>query len=233
MTIHYNVPGKKRKELAQAIGAWLGVDTRYCGAPTFAYEIDYFTLDKDGNLTYSVCVDDEVIDRLLQYLYDNGFECDMSEVAPIEVEEVEEDCPPPYGTPEKTSGISVSMPRSTFDDRTLANLTALVASKATLIGKALGSTDIKVEVNDERVSFPWLVGEPTPEEIQAFDTFVCKLCEMAKTQLRITAKEKAAENEKYAFRCFLLRLGFIGDKYKMHRKILLRRLTGSSAFKQK
>ncbi len=233
MTIHYNVPGKKRKELAKTIGAWLGVDTRYCGAPTFAYEIDYFTLDKDGNLTYSVSVDDEIIDRLLQYLYDNGFEGDMSEAAPIEVEEVEEDCPPPYSTSEKPSGICVSMPRSTFDDRALANLTVLVASKATLIGKALDSTDIAVEVDDERVSFPWLVGEPTPEEIQAFDIFVCKLCEMAKMQHRITAKEKAAENEKYAFRCFLLRLGFIGDKYKMQRKILLRRLTGNSAFKQK
>jgi len=39
------------------------------------------------------------------------------------------------------------------------------------------------------------------------------------------------ENEKYAFRCFLLRLGFIGAEYKIERKILLRNLTGSSAFK--
>ena len=40
-----------------------------------------------------------------------------------------------------------------------------------------------------------------------------------------------AENEKYAFRCFLLRLGFIGEEYKVERKILLKNLTGSSAFK--
>ena len=39
------------------------------------------------------------------------------------------------------------------------------------------------------------------------------------------------DNEKYAFRCFLLRLGFIGNEYKSQRKILLRNLTGSSAFK--
>ena len=31
--------------------------------------------------------------------------------------------------------------------------------------------------------------------------------------------------------CFLLRLGFIGDEYKVARKILLRNFTGSSAFK--
>jgi hypothetical protein len=54
---------------------------------------------------------------------------------------------------------------------------------------------------------------------------------MSKEQKRITATEKAVDNEKYAFRCFLLRLGFIGDEYKSDRKILLRNLKGSSAFK--
>ena len=44
-------------------------------------------------------------------------------------------------------------------------------------------------------------------------------------------KEKAVDNEKYAFRCFLLRLGFIGADYKTDRKILLKNLEGSSAFK--
>lgn len=42
---------------------------------------------------------------------------------------------------------------------------------------------------------------------------------------------KEVDNPKYAFRCFLLRLGFIGDQYKQTRKILLKRLSGSSAFK--
>ena len=34
-----------------------------------------------------------------------------------------------------------------------------------------------------------------------------------------------------SFRCFLLRLGFIGKEYKTARKILLRNLTGNSAFR--
>lgn len=54
---------------------------------------------------------------------------------------------------------------------------------------------------------------------------------MARNQKRISAKEKITDNDKYAFRCFLLRLGFIGSEYKEERKILLRNLTGSSAFK--
>lgn len=220
MTIHYNVPGKKRKKLAQAIGAWLGVDNRYCGAPTFAYEIDYFTLDRDGNLTFNGRADSEVIERLLEYLYDNGFECDMSGGDT-----------PQNSANEGASVLCVSMPKATFDEQTLANLEALVASKANLIGKAFGISDVALEITEDKVSFPWLTGEPTPEAIRAFDAFVCKLCEMARTQHRINAKEKEVENEKYAFRCFLLRLGFIGDEYKPFRKILLHNLTGSSAFK--
>ena len=54
---------------------------------------------------------------------------------------------------------------------------------------------------------------------------------MALNQKRITAKEKPVDNDKYAFRCFLLRLGFIGEDYKTERKILLRNLSGSLAFK--
>ena len=52
-----------------------------------------------------------------------------------------------------------------------------------------------------------------------------------RSQRRINGTEKEAENEKYAFRCFLLRLGFIGEQYKVERKILLQNLSGSAAFK--
>lgn len=54
MRIHYNVPGKKRKELAQIIATWLEADCRYKGVPTCAYEVDYFTIDKEGNLLFAV-----------------------------------------------------------------------------------------------------------------------------------------------------------------------------------
>ena len=61
--------------------------------------------------------------------------------------------------------------------------------------------------------------------------FITALCDMARNQKRINTCAQKTDNEKYAFRCFLLRLGFIGAEYKTERKILLRNLTGSSAFK--
>lgn len=226
MTIHFNVPGKKRKELAQEIGRWLGEDTHYCGAPSFAYEIDRFTLDKDGNLAFSDLIDSKVVERMLEHLYDEGFETDLSE------EEAETTTEAPTETVVGAdTGLCVSMPKTMVDEHTLANLEAIIAAKGNLIRKALGSTDLPIEVTDTKVSFPWFKGELTPEAVKAFDAFICKLCDMARTQKRITAKEKQVDNDKYAFRCFLLRLGFIGDEYKAERKILLRNLSGSSAFK--
>ena len=90
---------------------------------------------------------------------------------------------------------------------------------------------LPVEISDTKVSFPWFSGIPAPEELKAYDAFIGKLCEMARNQKRVVARERETGNDKYAFRCFLLRLGFIGTEFKTERKILLRNLSGSSAFK--
>ena len=214
MTIKINAQGAERKRLVQIIAQWLGCDAKYLGVPSCAYRVDYFTIEKDGSLTFDDSADSEVVERLMQHLYDEGFDIDQSN---------SED--------EEISGVCISMPRSLFTDSNLENLKAIVAAKGNLIKKALGADELNLEVTDTKVSFPWFIGTPTPDELKAYDTFICKLCEMARNQKRVNAKEKDTDNEKYAFRCFLLRLGFIGDEYKSERKILLRKLTGSSAFK--
>ena len=219
MTVKTNAQGKDRKRLVLTIAKWTGDQVKYAGAPSFAYEVGGITIDKEAGIDFGNALPDEAIDRLLQHLYDEGFEPDMS------IEEAAED------GGDEFSGICISMPRSLFTDKNLENLKAITAAKEILIKKALGADSLPIEVADTKVSFPWFPGEPTPEEINAFDTFVCKLCEMARNQTRVVAKEKATDNEKYAFRCFLLRLGFIGDEYKAARKILLRNFTGSAAFK--
>lgn len=215
MTITIHAQGAERKRLVRTIAAWLGEDAHYCGAPTFAYEIDRFTVEKDGSLSFSDLLDSEVVERLLQHIYDEGFDIDQSHT-----EDEDEPC-----------GVCVSIPKSQFTDSNLENLKALIAAKGGLIKKALGVDDLPLEITDTKVSFPWFPATPTPDEMKAYDTFICKLCEMARNQSRVNSSEKPIENEKYAFRCFLLRLGFIGDEYKAARKILLKNLSGSSAFR--
>lgn len=68
-------------------------------------------------------------------------------------------------------------------------------------------------------------------DIETYTSLITALCRMAKEAKRVNAKEKETTNAKYEFRCFLLRLGFIGDEFKTNRKILLEKLSGSSAFK--
>ena len=213
MTITINAQGAERKRLVQTIAEWLGEDVHYCGAPTFAYEIGRFTVKKDGSLSFSDLIDSEVVERLLEHIYDEGFDIDQSH------------------TEEVVTGVSIQMPLSEFTETALANLEAIVEAKGSLIKKALGTDDLTINHINGRLDFPWFPNYTSPEEVKAYMHFISALCEMAKTQKRITAKGKSVDNEKYAFRCFLLRLGFIGDEYKAERKILLRNLTGSSAFK--
>lgn len=217
MTITINATGAERKRLVQTISKWLGCDAKYFRVPSCAYQVDYFTIEKNGNLTFDDRADSEVVERLLQHIYDEGFDIDRS---------YKEDEPE-----EEIGGICISMPRSLFTDSSLENLKLIVAAKGSLIKKALGAEELPIEVSDTKVSFSWFTGKPTPEELHAYNSFICKLCEMARNQKRVSVKEKEVDNEKYAFRCFLLRLGFIGNEYKETRKILLRNLEGSSAFR--
>lgn len=211
MMITINAQGAERKRLVQTISDWLGVPAKYCGAPTFNYEVDYFTIDRNGSLSFGDRADSEVIERLLQHICDEGFDIDQSHSDDDE----EEFC-----------AVCVSMPKSLFSDSSLENLKALITAKGSLIKKALGVDDLPLEITDTKVSFPWFPVTPTPDEIQAYDTFICKLCEMARNQKRVSATQKPTDNEKYAFRCFLIRLGFIGAEYKSIRKILLKNLSG-------
>ncbi len=217
MTITINATGAERKRLVQTIAQWLGCEAKYLGVPSCAYKVDYFTIEKNGSLTFDDSADSEVIERLLQHIYDEGFDIDQSHT-----EDEQED---------EKSGICISMPRSIFTDSNLENLKAIIAAKGNLIKKALGADDLPIEVTEFKVSFPWFPAGYTPDELNTYGQFIEKLCEMARNQKRVTAKEKETDNEKYAFRCFLLRLGFIGNEYKVARKILLRNLTGSSAFR--
>ena len=221
MVIKYNVTGAERKRLVTALSNLTGFKAKYLGMPSMAYEVGDFTIDKNGNLELSDKVNSEEIERVAGYLASEGYIAE-EEISATEGEQTADS---------EEFGLTVSMPRSNFSEGALENLQALVEAKGELIRHALDVEELPIEISEDEVSFPWFEELPTPEEIKAYTHFISALSEMAINQKRITVKEKEVENEKYAFRCFLLRLGFIGKDYKDERKILLRNLTGSSAFK--
>ena len=221
MEINYKVTGEGRKELVEAVSTILQTKAVYKRMPTCAYEIGDITIDKEGTL---VCEDDAKAERIAHDLIADGF------TAADDTTEAQADDAEPAEETEGPESLAISMPKDGFTDDAIANLKHLVESKATLIKKALGAENLTITVEDDKISFPWFAGYPAPDEISAYAKFIGRLCVMAKTQKRVTAKDKAVDNDKYAFRCFLLRLGFIGDEYKADRKILLSKLSGSSAF---
>lgn len=222
MQVKYNVTGARRKELVKVISDTTGAKAEYKFMPTCNYEIDYFTVTKDGTLLFDDRADSEEVEQVLEAIAAAGFECEVQDEESSEAAETEAQA--------DVDGLTVEMPRSFFTDAALDNLKRLVESKAALIKKAIGADALPIDVTDEKVSFPWFT-ETEPDAVRAYTNFISKLSEMAKNATRVTATEKAVDNEKYAFRCFLLRLGFIGADYKTDRKILLKNLTGSSAFR--
>lgn len=208
MIVKFNVKGKERKKLVESVSEHLNIPFNYKGTPSFAYEIGEYVVDRVGTLEGPT--KDELI-HALKSKY--NFEAERDEQT-------------------ETYTLSIEYPLNSFDEQTIENLEKLIQSKSTLIKRALAIETTKIVLEDDRISFPWFERELTPEELETYTKFIVALCETALKQKRVTAVEKQVENEKYAFRCFLLKLNFIGDEYKADRKLLMSKLSGDSSFKR-
>ena len=255
MKVNYNIQKEERKAMVAAVSKAVGEKPVYCGAPSFSYKIGAFEITKDGGLCFDDATDEATLARVRTALREAGFTseggenegicADTGAKEPSTTESATsetpcEDTAQNDSTPTETADaeadssedtLSISLPRSLFTETALQNLDALLLSKGRLIRHAFDIREATYTLTDDRITFAWLHGTITDETAKAYAEFISKLCLMARTQKRVTAKEKIVDNEKYAFRCFLLRLGMIGSAYKESRKILLQNLIGSSAFK--
>ena len=196
MTTKMNLNGTTRKALVAAIAEITGDQPIYRKVPTCNYDIGDITITKDGSI---ICPDDSDI---LAALVEAGFTAENDDAA----EHTE------------NTGLTVSLPSDGFTDSAIDNLRKLVDAKASLMRRALGADRLDIEVTDDRVSFPWWDTLPEPEDTRVYTGFITALCNMSKDAKRVLAKETEVESEKYAFRCFLLRLGYVGNDSKAARK---------------
>lgn len=217
MILHFNVTGEKRKTMVKAIEKETGIKPVYLKVPSCAYQIGNYKVGKNGELEFN---DEEgsskVIDACVLATDKNPEE--WGDNATEEVKEPQRE----------DLGLTVAIP---FEQVNVENLTAIINSKSTLIKKALGVENLPITVDPEKVSFHWFAEGLDEDSLQTYTKFIEAICKMSITQTRVQAKEKKVENEKYAFRCFLLRLGFVGTEFKADRKLLLKNLEGSAAFK--
>ena len=158
----------------------------------------------------------EIMEDLIRQLREHGFQDDM---------EITEE------VPVQQDKLTIAIPKESLTDTALENLQKIIANKQMLFQRTFRTDSTEVEITEEKINSTWLPYTTDSDEIAAYTQFISRLCDMARDAKRVSSKPTETDNDKYAFRCFLLRLGFIGKEYKTARKILLRNLTGNSAFR--
>ena len=263
MEIRYNVTGDRRKALVKVISETTGARAVYKFMPTCAYEIDYFTVTKEGELVFDDRADSEEVEAVLEAIAAAGFTpAESSEEAATEPDKA------PESETEEAVSLTVSVPAAAHTGATLRNLVNLLYTRASLLNKALG-TGFRVDegltealqnddailtaeafrkavaayedehgkaidgltIEPDKLTFSPLPETEDTEKIRTFTTLCAMMNKMALEQKRIQAKAVNEENEKYALRIWLTRLGMNGPEHKEARRVLMENLTGHCAFR--
>ena len=213
--IRFTLESKQRPKLAQEIGNILGTVPHYERVPSCAYDIAGYRLNKEGVLHIPEGAEETTKD-LIRQLRERGFQDDAEVTEEVPVQE---------------DKLTIGIPRESLTDTALENLQKIIANRQTLFQRSFRMDSTEIEITEEKINFTWFPYTTDSDEMAACTQFISRLCDMARDAKRVSSKPTETDNDKYAFRCFLLRLGFIGKEYKTARKILLRNLTGNSAFR--
>lgn len=233
-----------RKNLSNALGKHLGIKPDYLGAPTFKYQVGDYTVMKDGSLE----VDDDKADiTLLRTLHTEGL-IDNSWDEEREVIEVKL----PYDGHTGSSLTNLTFmvaSRSKLINRSIRCLEAFTINErfiealmeaapetvedfmAVVEKVDANSTNTGLEFLPDGISFSGFPAVEDAEVIRAYMDLASLMNQMSIKQKRVQATAIETDNEKYAFRTWLMRLGMMGEKYKNTRKHLLANLPGNCAFR--
>lgn len=211
----------RRAEVAKLIAQTIGAQARYLKAPSMAYQIGECLLTRDAHLEGP-----ELTEQLRQALTSRGVtitDPDVEPQAPAgEVEEV---------------GLVIMVPATGLGTQGRDNLTALMRAYGPLIARALGLPApagveyIRHEDAGLVARFAWFTTLPDAEVASACQDFIAALVAMAKTARRVSGRAPQNDNDRYAMRTFLNRLGLSGDEHKTTRRVLTRHLSGNGAWR--
>lgn len=236
-TFYFRQSGDVRKPFVDAVSEVLEAKPRYLGMPSMAYEIDFVTVTKEGNIELNDRTESELVENLIERLAERGYVPDPIATDEMEGEastdishSTEGDASQEMSTDEDV-GMTISVPRNLFSDAALENLRKIILVKDKLLRKALEIESTMIEVTDLAVSFPWWDRRLSHEETQVCAQFIDRLCKFAIASKRVAAKVRPSENERFDMRCWLIRLGCSGPDYKELRTVFLKNLDGDAAFR--
>ena len=234
-----------RKTLANRMEELTGIHPYYTRAPLYAYDIGNYTIDRDGNLLVEPeNADAELLTTLLnEGLIRGGESIESTGDQPENTEPTENLAEEPVAEaepddtaedePEATGGhfhVETDLVETLRDDSctyTVANFIEALKSYEAQCGTAMEG----LVITEEKVSFTGFPTASDYDHLTAFGHLAILMNQQAISQKRIQAKDVNDENEKYALRTWLLRLGMNGPDFKETRKILMENLSGHAAFR--
>ena len=247
-----NTQTTDRKAMAHALARELGVEARYLRAPTYAYRVGDYSVNRDGSITGAD------LEAIRPFLIANGY---IQE----EPEEAETQERTDGTTSAESEDIDLSIPAPDMTTAQLKNLFFTVYSKQYLLNRMMGEELITIPetlitrlqevlpetledftslLDDLRASaglrgFDYRDGVITmavshsaqePSRCEAFAGLLGRMIKTARVATRVFPELQKPESEKYAVRNWLLRMGYSGPDLKAQRRELLKNLTGASAF---
>lgn len=240
------VAGRERKEVAGLIAAHFGTQAVYKGAPGFEYSITEPTgrewrVDKAGAIITQGIVEDHVAEMfaVLKVLGENGAEAVGQASVTV--------------TTEGHNGVTLRNLINLLAAKERLIAKAMGSAGQSLIAQAMvtaanavrlktvedflettgGEKSPDLVITRDTIAFRWFAATLDPKAIQAYIQFALALNKMALALKHSSPRETDTANEKYSFRVFLLRLGFIGEEYSASRKLFLDRLSGNGSFRTK
>lgn len=251
-----------RKEIVKTLEEYFKVKSQYLGVPSFAYQVktedETYTIDREGKITTA---NDEEI-NLEELLSGPVVEQEVAEEADCKVEELMEPAAQAETLDlevklpmESHSGRTLrNLVNMIYSKQHLIKKVFNLENNIVEDDFSIGINEIQIETLEDfktaledigerrcpRIGFDFfektmtfkLLKDANADEIKAATDFIALLNENAKNQKYASAKVKPTDNEKYTFRTWLLRLGMIGDEYKLARKVLLQNLSGNGAFRK-
>ena len=283
MSINFHVTGKERKALVEALSEITFSEAAYAGAPTFAYRVGDYTVDKNGVIFYPPALAQEAVALVVEKLKERGFTPEGEAQADLPEEDVPAEIPAetPDVAPEaaalaqpeaeameaaegaktpdtaeeaeaapadpdestdtqkdtpavaeaEDNKLTVSIPRKTLTDDALERLKLIVSNKEVLFKRAVIADALPIEVTEEEIAFPWFTLTGVDGEAAAYAQFITALYQMASEQTRILDKPYDGDNDRFAMRIFMVRLGMKGAEFALARKLMMKYLTGNSGWR--
>ena len=254
ITTHTN----DRKALVKAIADELGTTATYLRAPTYAYQIGEYLVDRDGN------IQGEDFRPLQVFLLRNGYISEESAaIDAVEATSTEDEAV----DSEPVTSMDITIPARNATLIQLKNLTFMLYARQTIINRMTQSDclyipDILIhrlqeytpesqeeftsmlddsraiaeltgfDFRDGKVSMTFPFDEAEPTKWTAYANLLNRIFDAAMKATRVFPDrvEPNAQNEKYLAHTWLQRLGYSGADSKAERKILLGHLTGYCAF---